>query len=178
MKILKPYFLFLLIITADIIILLNNMKLGTLIFKNTYMNFSEMLGVIPPIFLLLGLFDVWVPRETIIRYMGEKSGITGIFLSIFLGSAAAGPLYGAFPVAAIMMKKGAGFSNILIFLGAWSTMKIPQVLFEMSSLGTAFAITRWAVDLVGIIVMAVIIEKLISPEERSEIYRKHIEENI
>jgi len=178
LKILKPYFLFILIIAVDVIILLNNMKLGTLIFRNTCMNFYQMLGVIPPIFLLLGLFDVWVPRETIIRYMGEKSGITGILLSIFLGSAAAGPLYGAFPVAAIMMKKGAGFSNILIFLGAWSTMKIPQVLFEISSLGAAFAIVRWAADMVGIIVMAVIIERLISPEERAEIYKKHMEKSI
>ncbi|HHW03988.1 MAG TPA: permease [Thermoanaerobacterales bacterium] len=178
MKTLKPYFLFILIIVADIIILLNNVKLGTLIFKSTYMNFSEMLGVIPPIFLLLGLFDVWVPRETIIRFMGEESGITGVLLSIFLGAAAAGPLYGAFPVAGIMIKKGARFSNILIFLGAWSTLKIPMFLFEISSLGVKFAVTRWLVDIIGVILMALVIDRLISGDEKLEIYRKHAEESI
>lgn len=175
MKKIKPYLLFIIVIIIDLIIRLDNADLGTLILQNTYKNFFEMFSIIPPIFLLLGLFDVWVPRETIIRYMGEKSGITGIILGILLGSAAAGPLYAAFPVAVVMMKKGAKFSNILIFLGAWSTMKIPQILFEMSTLGMDFAITRWVVDVVGIIVMAMIIERLISPEEKAEIYKKHIE---
>jgi uncharacterized membrane protein YraQ (UPF0718 family) len=117
--------------------------------------------------------DVWVPRETIIRFLGDKSGLMGIILSIFMGAAAAGPLYGAFPVAGVMMNKGAKFSNIIIFLGAWSTMKIPMFLFEMSSLGAKFAIARWLVDLVGIIIMALVIDKLVSDEEKREIYKKH-----
>lgn len=178
MKALKPYFLFILVIAVDMIILFKNAKLGALIFRSTYMNFIQMLGIIPPIFLLLGLFDIWVPKETIIRFMGQKSGIKGILLSVFLGAAAAGPLYGAFPVAAVMMKKGAAFSNILIFLGAWSTLKIPYTLFEVSYLGTTFAVTRWTVDLIGIIVMAFAIERLISPEERANIYKKHMEASI
>lgn len=41
------------------------------------------------------------------KYMDEGSGIKGIMiLSIIFGSAAAGPLYGAFPVAVVFMKKG------------------------------------------------------------------------
>ena len=51
----------------------------------------EMLSVIPPIFILLGLLNVWVQRETMIKLMGEKSGILGILIAFFLGSAAAGP---------------------------------------------------------------------------------------
>jgi uncharacterized membrane protein YraQ (UPF0718 family) len=173
MKRLKPYALFLLVIFIDLLVLVSDSNLGTQILKNTYKNFSEMISVIPPVFLLLGLMDVWVPRETIIRFLGDKSGLMGIILSIFMGAAAAGPLYGAFPVAGVMMNKGAKFSNIIIFLGAWSTMKIPMFLFEMSSLGAKFAITRWLVDLVGIIIMALVIDKLVSDEEKREIYKKH-----
>ena len=77
---------------------------------------KTMLLVIPPIFLLLGLLDVWVPRETMMKFMGPGSGIKGPLLGFLLGSAAAGPLYGAFPVAAVLMKKGASFTNILIFI--------------------------------------------------------------
>jgi len=79
-----------------------------------------------PVFILLGLLDAWVPKEMMMTHIGDKSGIKGILLALFLGSAAAGPLYGAFPVAAILMKKGAKFSNVLIFIGAWSTTKIPR----------------------------------------------------
>ena len=35
----------------------------------TWNNTVEMLSVIPPIFILLGLLDVWVQRETMIKLM-------------------------------------------------------------------------------------------------------------
>ncbi len=131
----------------------------------------EMLAVIPPIFILLGLLDVWVPKEIMVKYMGEGSGITGGIIAFFIGSAAAGPLYGAFPVASVLMKKGAGFFNILIFIGAWSTTKIPMFLFELQALGAAFALTRLAVNIPGIIIIAKLIHTLLSPAAVDEIYR-------
>ena len=65
---------------------------------------ETMLLVIPPIFVLLGLLDVWVPREQMMRFMGPGSGTKGIILAFLLGSFAAGPLYGAFPGSAVLMK--------------------------------------------------------------------------
>jgi len=133
------------------------------------------MSVLPPIFLLLGLLDVWVPRETIIRYLGEHSGFLGVILCILMGAAAAGPLYGAFPVAAVMMKKGAKFSNVIIFIGAWSTLKIPMFLFEMSALGSRFAITRWLCSVSGIVLMTLVIDRLVTRDEKAAIYQKHCE---
>lgn len=171
MKKVKPYLLLIIVAVADIFVLLNTPELGSKVIKNTGLNFYQMLGVIPPIFLLIGLLDVWVPREKVIKYMGEGSGLTGIALSIFMGAAAAGPLYAAFPVAGIMIKKGARFFNILVFLGAWSTMKIPMFLFEMANLGHRFAITRMIMSFAGVLLMAWLIDKLISPEEKRIIYQ-------
>ncbi|MFA6508055.1 MAG: permease [Treponemataceae bacterium] len=129
-----------------------------------------MLLVVPPIFLLLGLMDVWVPRETLMKYMGPGSGIKGPLIAFAVGSAAAGPLYGAFPVAAILMKKGASFSNILIFIGAWSTTKIPMLLFEMKALGFRFALARLAIDIPGIILIALAIKAFIPKAEVDRLY--------
>ncbi len=36
---------------------------------------KTMLLVIPPIFVLLGLLDIWVPREKMIKYLGKDSGL-------------------------------------------------------------------------------------------------------
>ena len=105
--------------------------------------------------------------------MGERSGgIKGIILYIIIGSGAAGPLYGAFPVAAVFMKKGVKFTNILIFIGAWSTTKIPMFIFEMSSLGKSFAITRLLIDIPGIIIIAYILAVFVSKDEIKGIYKK------
>jgi uncharacterized membrane protein YraQ (UPF0718 family) len=148
-----------------------NFELGSKAIGITAYSFKEMILVIPPIFILLGLLDIWVPRETMIKYMGEGSGFKGILLAFFIGSAAAGPLYGAFPVAAVFMKKGVKFTNILIFIGAWSTTKIPMFLFEITSLGTKFAVTRLLVDIPGIMMIAWILSSLISKEEVEKIYK-------
>jgi uncharacterized membrane protein YraQ (UPF0718 family) len=130
-----------------------------------------MLLVVPPIFLLLGLLDVWVPRQTMMRFMGPGSGLKGALIGFAMGSAAAGPLYGAFPVAAVLMKKGASFMNILIFIGAWSTTKIPMLLFEMKALGYRFALSRLAIDIVGIVIIAFTLKKLVPKKEVERLYQ-------
>ncbi|MGM0433007.1 MAG: permease [Spirochaetota bacterium] len=126
--------------------------------------------VLPPIFLILGLLDVWVPRETLMRYMGPGSGLKGPVIGFIMGSAAAGPLYGAFPVASLLMKKGASFTNILVFIGAWSTTKIPMFLFEIEALGGRFALSRLVINLVGIATIALALKAAIPKKEVERIY--------
>lgn len=126
--------------------------------------------VIPPVFVLLGLLDVWVPREKMIRFMGPGSGFKGSLLGFLLGSFAAGPLYGAFPVAAILMKKGASFMNILIFIGAWSTTKIPMLLFETQALGFRFALSRLCIDILGIVIIAFAVKAAVPKQELDRLY--------
>jgi uncharacterized membrane protein YraQ (UPF0718 family) len=165
------YRAFLVVVGAVIVFTFFNREIGMKALGITAFSFKEMILVIPPIFVLLGLLDIWVPREMMIKFMGEGSGFKGVLLSFFIGSAAAGPLYGAFPVAAVLMKKGVKFSNILIFIGAWSTTKIPMFLFEMASLGTRFAVTRLLINIPGIILIAYVLSKLISREEVESIYQ-------
>lgn len=171
MKILKRYGFPLIGIFIIIIITIFNKNLGIKAFNTAVYSIKEMVLVIPPVFILLGLLDIWVSRETMVKYMGEGSGIRGVVLAIILGSAAAGPLYGAFPIAAIFMKKGVKFSNVLIFIGAWSTTKIPMFLFEMSALGVRFAVTRLLIDIPGIIIIAHILNLLLTKDEIEEIYK-------
>ncbi len=169
-KLFKRYRVFLIVLVSMLLLTIFNQQLGLKALRITGNSVKEMMLVIPPIFILLGLLDVWVPRETMIKYMGEGSGLKGILLAIFIGSAAAGPLYGAFPVASVFMKKGVKFMNILIFIGAWSTTKIPMFLFEMASLGNKFAISRLLIDIPGIIIIAFILSRMVTKKEVEELY--------
>lgn len=171
-ELIKKYRGFIIVLLGVLILYLFNREAGLNVFNLAFYQITEMLVVIPPVFILLGLLDIWVPREMMMKYMGEGSGIKGIFLSFLIGSAAAGPLYGAFPIAAVFMKKGVKFSNVIIFLGAWSTTKIPMFLFEMSSLGVKFALTRLMIDIPGIIIIGFVLSKLISKEEQLIIYQQ------
>lgn len=167
---LKRYAFFILLLILNSSILAIFPAIGQKSFQITWNNTIEMLAVIPPVFILLGLLDVWVQRETMIRFMGEKSGFIGIAIAFLLGSAAAGPLYAAFPVAGVLLKKGSKFSNVLIFIGAWSTTKIPMLLFEASALGWKFMLTRFLIDIPGIAVIAYVTEKLLTEKEKEIIF--------
>lgn len=143
---------------------------GLKAFDSTISGFEQMLLVIPPIFVLLGLLDVWIPRETMVRFMGKGSGLKGAALALLLGSAAAGPLYAAFPVAGMFMKKGASFTNVLLFLGAWSTTKVPMVLFELAAMGPVFTFVRLGLSLIGISIIAIAVNKLTGHSKIARIY--------
>jgi len=132
-------------------------------------NFLVVLSILPPVFILLGLFDAWVPRERVTALIGEKSGIMGAGLSIFLGSFAAGPLYLAFPIAETLLRKGTGLFNVFLFVGAWSTMKIPMLLFEMQSMGLRFAAVRYGMSVLGIFWIAWAVEKVLGEKGRREL---------
>ena len=163
----------LLALLADVLVFIWNPGLGKLIFHHTVDGFLEMLSFLPPIFIILGLLDTWVPREMVISHLGPRSGLRGLALATVLGAAAAGPLYGAFPVSAVMLKKGAGFNNVMIFIGAWATLKIPMFLFETKFLGLTFSLTRWICSFVGILLIAFCMNRLLSVPEKQAIYAKH-----
>jgi hypothetical protein len=79
-KFIQRYKFFLLLIFVNIILIIYHPEIGLKSIETSSTSLIEMIIVVPPIFLLLGLFDIWVPRETIIALMGEKSGILGISL--------------------------------------------------------------------------------------------------
>jgi len=159
-----------LLILIDLVIMVIYPTVGKRSFTITWSSTLEMLAVLPPIFILLGLLDVWIERETMIKLMGEKSGFLGIGLAFFLGSAAAGPLYAAFPLAGVLLKKGCKFSNVLIFIGAWSTTKLPMLLFEATAMGWKFMALRFLIDIPGIAIIAYVTEKLLNEQEKQYIY--------
>lgn len=171
-KFLTRYKISIMLIIINISILFLSPEIGKTAFELTYNNIIEMLLIIPPVFIILGLLDVWIKREVMIKLMGEKSDFLGIVIAFLMGSAAAGPLYVAFPIAGILLKKGSKLSNVLIFIGAWSTTKIPLLLFEASSLGWKFMLTRFIVNLFVIFIIAKIIEKVLNEDDVRMIYEK------
>ncbi len=171
-NIIYRYKYFIILSIIDLIILLLMPEIGQKSFAISWESLLGMLSVLPPVFILLGLLDVWVERETMMKYMGEESGLVGIAIAFLLGSAAAGPLYAAFPVAGVLIKKGCKFTNILIFIGAWSTTKIPMLLFEGSAMGWEFMLTRFIINIPGIALIAYITERFINDKDRQFIHDK------
>lgn len=128
--------------------------------------------VLPPIFILIGLLDVWVPKEVMVTYMGDKSGLKGGLIAVFLGAVGAGPLIVAFPIAALLIRKGARLAYVFLFLGAWTSVKLPIFMFELANFGMKFTIIHVVTSLVIYLIGAFILEKLLTPISKMEIQEK------
>jgi len=111
--------------------------------RHNFASFSlDMLKVLPCAFILIGLFEIWVKKETIERHFGEKSGISGYLWGILLASTTVGGLYVAFPVAYSLYSKGAKLSVIFTYIGASAICRVPMTIFEPSFLGIKFSAIR------------------------------------
>jgi len=139
-------------------------KFGNSVTINFQRSFLEMMAYIPLIFILIGLFEVWVPRAIIEKHIGEESGFFGIVWVILFAMLQVGPLYGAFPVAYMIWKKGASVRNIFIYLGAFTTLKIPMLSFEIGFLGLKFTLLRTLLALPVFILIAFIMEKFFAKD--------------
>ena len=151
----------LILLIISIVILCFNNALGISIFNNVKSIFFQMLGVLPPVMIILSLMDVWVPREYFLKYMGEESGIKGILIAFLISFFAAGPMYAAFPFTSVLLKKGVKFSNIIIFLNAWCVTKASTLLFELTALGYKFTLARLIINIPGIIIMGYLVDFLL-----------------
>jgi uncharacterized membrane protein YraQ (UPF0718 family) len=121
----------------------------------------EMAAFLPLMFILIGIIDVWLPRSVIERHVGSGAGIWGSVWVILLAMLQAGPLYGAFPVAHLLWKKGCSTRNIFIYLGAFATMKVPMLTFEIGFLGLRFSLLRTLITLPIFIAIAVVMEAVL-----------------
>lgn len=142
-----------------------NRHIFTLSIYSTLHFLKEMALILPPIFIITGLIMVWIPREAIIRMLGEKSGYKGKLLSLFVGSFSAGPIYAAFPVAHSLLLKGASVGNITIILTTWAVIKIPMLFVEATFLGFRFTALRYFFSLIAVFTLSFIMGKIVSEKE-------------
>lgn len=129
---------------------------------------KEMISIFPAVLLLMGLADIWIPSSLIKQYLGKMAGIKGKIFSVILGTLPTGPMYIALPLAAELLRKKASVSNVIIFLGVWASLKIPQVSIEIKFLGLKFAFLRSIFTLISIFLMGFIIEKLVNKKSLGE----------
>lgn len=127
---------------------------------------KEVAIFLPAMFILVGLFDVWVPRRIVERHVGATAGPLAIVWMLLLGTLQAGPLYGAYPVAVALYRKGASLRNVFIYLGAFSALKLPMLTFEVGFLGWRFSLVRTLVTVPVFVLLAYALERLLPPGTR------------
>lgn len=165
----KYWFLFVTML-CNCIIWLYDPQVGKTALSFSGNNFASFIFILTPVFICVGLMDVWVEREKMIQIMGANSGIKGIAIAVLAGMITAVPLYAQLPIAGVLLKKGSRISNMLLFLCTSVSIRIPLLLFEISSLGVSFTLIRFSFNLFAAFAIAFITERLLSDRDKKAIY--------
>ncbi|MCC3144261.1 permease [Halanaerobium sp. Z-7514] len=156
------YILFSLFTAFLLVSYIIDFELGERIGENFMIFARDMIAILPPAFVLIGLFDVWVSRETIENNFGNTSGFKKYIYAILLAATTVGGTFVAFPVANSLYHKGANYSSIFTYVTAASLVMIPMSIMEASILGIKFTAIRIGVSLPLVIISSIILGNFFS----------------
>jgi len=137
--------------------LLSGFEPGVQIFGNFKSFLLQMLKLLPFVFILIGLFEVWVKRESVEKHLGHESGCIAYLWAILLAGTTVGGLYVALPVAYSLFRKGARLSVVFAYVSASAICRIPMTLFEAGFLGWRFTIVRFIISIPLVILSSVLL---------------------
>jgi uncharacterized membrane protein YraQ (UPF0718 family) len=93
-------------------------------------------------FIVAGMVQVLLPQELLSRWIGEESGLKGIFIGTVAGGLTPGGPYVSLPVVAGFLRAGAGVGIMVAYLTAWSLWAVSRLPMEIGLLGWKFTLIR------------------------------------
>lgn len=113
------------------------------------------------IFLIIGLMLAIVDEETISSLLGKDSGALGMAIAAVVGSVTLIPGFIAFPLAASLLKAGAGYGQIAMFVTTLMMVGLVTLPLEISFFGKRMAIARNLLALIYAVASSLIIGALL-----------------
>jgi uncharacterized membrane protein YraQ (UPF0718 family) len=124
-------------------------------------SFENILPQILVIFLIIGFALAIFPPETIRKLLGAESGMLGVIAAAVLGAVTLMPGFVAFPLAAALLKSGAGYMQLAAFVSALMMVGVVTIPIERKTFGMRATLTRniaaFCYSLVVAVVMGVVL---------------------
>ena len=118
--------------------------------------FENILPQILTIFLIIGFALAIFPPELIRKVLGSESGMWGVLAAAAIGSVTLMPGFVAFPLAAALLKSGAGYMQLAAFVSTLMMVGIITIPIERKTFGLRATITRNAAALAFSFVVAIV----------------------
>lgn len=95
-------------------------------------------------FILAGMFQVFMPKDIVFKWLGRESGLRGIIVGTLLGGLCPGGPYVSLPIIAGLLRAGASFPTCVAFLTSWLLWSLGRLPIEVGILGWRFTLVRFA----------------------------------
>lgn len=95
-------------------------------------------------FIVAGMIQVLIPTEMISRWVGTESGFRGILIGTVMGGFTPGGPFISMPIAAGLLRAGAGIGTMVAFMTGWSIWAVSRLPMEIGLMGWKFTAIRLA----------------------------------
>lgn len=110
--------------------------------KKAWKSFEGILPQLLTIMLLVGIMLSILDEEVISKLLGSESGMVGMAIAAVIGSITLIPGFVAFPLAASLLKAGAGYAQITMFITTLMMVGIVTLPVETRYFGRKAAVRR------------------------------------
>lgn len=94
-------------------------------------------------FIVAGMAQTLIPKDVIARWVGDESGFRGILFGTLAGAFTPGGPYVSLPIAAGLLKAGAGIGTMVAFVTAWSLLSVSRLPLEIGIMGWRFTLVHY-----------------------------------
>lgn len=137
-----PYILYGLAIAALSVSFFKDRAKTKMALRKAWKAFENILPQLLSILILIGLALAILSPETITKLLGTSSGILGVLAAAVIGSITLIPGFVAFPLAAALLKSGAGTAQIAAFVSTLMMVGIVTLPLEKKTFGRRATIVR------------------------------------
>jgi uncharacterized membrane protein YraQ (UPF0718 family) len=125
--------------------------------KKAWKSFENILPQFLSIIVIIGLVLAVLSPQEISRLIGEQSGGIGIVVAAIIGSVTLIPGFVTFPLAAALLKSGAGFMQIVVFISTSMMVGVVTAPVEVQYFGRRTTYIRNVLALIFSFIVAAII---------------------
>ncbi len=122
--------------------LLKSREKTILALKKAWKSFENILPQFLSILIIIGILLTVLSPEQISKLLGKESGWYGVLIAAVIGSVTLVPGFIAFPLAAALLKSGAGYMQIAAFISALMMVGIVTIPVEVEYFGKKAAAVR------------------------------------
>jgi len=113
-----------------------------LVLKKAWKSFENILPQFLTVLLIIGILLSVFNKDMISKLLGAESGVFGMAIAAVIGSITLIPGFVAFPLAASLLKAGAGYGQITMFVTTLMMVGVVTLPVESKYFGRKAAIQR------------------------------------
>ena len=121
--------------------------------KKGGMQFLKLLPTLLSVIILVSTAMFFIPDEMLIKYFGEKAGVTGYVSAALVGSVSLIPGFISYPLAGMLVDSGVGYGVIALFITTLKMVGVVTIPLEARYFGMKVTLQRNGLSFIGAIVI-------------------------